>query len=69
MFPTLLRIGNFERWQRRLNDITSPNMMTHGSAALDVSTYAGERFVPGDIVGWVLTNEPDEQGMVGRRLY
>ena len=64
-----LRIGNFERWQRRLNDITSPDMVTHGSAALDVSTYAGERFVPGDIVGWVLTNEPDEQGMVGRRLF
>ena len=64
-----LRIGNFEAWQQRLSDITSPDMMTHGSAALDVSTYGGERFVPGDIVGWVLTNEPDEQGMIGRRLY
>jgi hypothetical protein len=64
-----LRLGNFERWQQRLRDITSPDMAARGSAALDVRTYAGERFVPGDIVGWVLTNEPDEQGMVGRRLF
>jgi hypothetical protein len=64
-----LRLGNFERWKQRLHDITSPDMATRGSAALDVRTYAGERFVPGDIVGWVLTNEPDEQGMVGRRLF
>src|SRR5947209_12663415 len=64
-----LRVANFERWQQRLNEITSPDMMTHGSAALDVRTYAGERFVPGDIVGWLLTNEPDEQGMIGRRLF
>jgi hypothetical protein len=64
-----LRLGNFERWQQRLRDITSPDMAARGSAALDVRTYAGERFMPGDIVGWVLTNEPDEQGMVGRRLF
>jgi len=64
-----LRLGNFEHWQRRLRDITAPDMVSHGSAALDERTYAGERFVPGDIVGWLLTNEPDEQGMVGRRLF
>jgi hypothetical protein len=64
-----LRLGSFERWQQRLRDITDADMVTHGSAALDVRAYAGERFVPGDIVGWVLTNEPDEQGMVGRRLF
>jgi hypothetical protein len=64
-----LRLANFERWRQRLGAIASPDMAAKGSAALDVHTYAGERFVPGDIVGWVLTNEPDEQGMVGRRLY
>jgi hypothetical protein len=64
-----LRLGNFERWKQRLDDITSPDMAARGSAALDVHTYAGERFVPGDIVGWVLTNEPDEQGLIGRRLF
>jgi hypothetical protein len=64
-----LRLANFERWSRRLHDITSPDMAARGSAALDVHTYAGERFVPGDIVGWVLTNEPDEQGLIGRRLF
>jgi hypothetical protein len=64
-----LRLGNFELWQKRLRDIQSPDVEHYGSAALDVKTYAEQRFVPGDIVGWLLTNEPDEQGMVGRRLY
>ncbi len=64
-----LRLGNFERWNERLRDITSPDMQKEGSAAFDVTTYPAQRFVPGDIVGWLLTNEPDEQGMVGRRLY
>lgn len=64
-----LRVSNFEHWRKRLRDITSPDLRKEGSAAFDVSTYPAQRFVPGDIVGWLLTNEPDEQGMVGRRLY
>jgi hypothetical protein len=64
-----LRLPNFVLWQQRLSGIESPNVQEYGSAALDVKGYAGDRFVPGDIVGWLLTNEPDEQGMVGRRLY
>jgi hypothetical protein len=64
-----LRIENFERWQQRLRDIVAPDVIHRGSAALDAKTYPAQRFVPGDIVGWLLTNEPDEQGMVGRRLY
>jgi len=64
-----LRLANFERWHRRLADITSPDVEHYGSAALDVKGYPGLRFVPGDVVGWLLTNEPDEQGMIGRRLF
>lgn len=64
-----LRLLNFERWNERLRDITSPDMQKEGSAAFDAGTYPAQRFVPGDVVGWLLTNEPDEQGMVGRRLY
>jgi hypothetical protein len=44
-------------------------MQKGGSAAFDMATYPTQRFVPGDIVGWLLTNEPDEQGMIGRRLF
>ncbi len=64
-----LRVSNFERWHKRLLAITSPDMQKEGSAAFDVATYPAQRFVPGDIVGWLLTNEPDEQGMIGRRLF
>lgn len=61
-----LRVSNFETWKERLSGIDSPNVEHHGSAALDVKGYPGDRFLPGDIVGWLLTNEPDEQGMGGR---
>lgn len=64
-----LRLENFERWQKRLSETVAPDVVHRGSAALDEKTYPAQRFVPGDIVGWLLTNEPDEQGMVGRRLY
>ncbi|MCU1231281.1 MAG: hypothetical protein JWO97_4165 [Acidobacteria bacterium] len=64
-----LRIENFELWQERLRDITKPDVERYGSAALDVKGYPAQTFVPGDVVGWLLTNEPDEQGMVGRRLF
>ena len=63
-----LRVQNFERWQQRLRDVTTPDVERYGSAALDVKGYPAQRFVPGDIVGWLFTNETDEQGMVGRRL-
>lgn len=64
-----LRLPNFELWQQRLRDIKTPEVERYGSAALDVKGYAAQRFVPGDVVGWLLTNEVDEQGMVGRRLF
>jgi hypothetical protein len=64
-----LRLKNFQQWNERLQLITSPDMQKAGSAAFDVATYPAQRFVPGDIVGWLLTNEPDELGMVGRRLF
>jgi hypothetical protein len=64
-----LRLRNFELWQRRLGEIKSPDVERYGSAALDVKGYAAQEFVPGDVVGWLLTNEVDEQGMVGRRLF
>jgi len=64
-----LRLANFELWQRRLGEIKSPDVERYGSAALDVKGYAAQQFVPGDVVGWLLTNETDEQGMVGRRLF
>ena len=64
-----LRLENFELWQQRLRGVASPDVEVYGSAALDIKGYPGDTFVPGDIVGWLLTNEPDEQGMVGRRLY
>lgn len=64
-----LRVKNFAHWNKRLQAITSPDMVKAGSAAFDVTTYPAQRFVPGDIVGWLLTNEPDDQGTVGRRLY
>jgi hypothetical protein len=63
-----LRLANFERWRARLGGIERPDVETYGSAALDVKSYPGEKFVPGDIVGWIFTNEQD-QGMVGRRLF
>lgn len=63
-----LRLANFQRWRTRLSAIERPDVETYGSAALDVKGYPGEKFVPGDIVGWIFTNEED-QGMVGRRLF
>jgi hypothetical protein len=62
-------VKNFEKWQKRLRDVTTPDVERYGSAALDVKGYPAQHFVPGDIVGWLFTNETDEQGMVGRRLF
>jgi hypothetical protein len=66
-----LRIGNFERWGERIERLSrsSPDIVSQGSAAFDLTKYIGDRFVPGDVVGWLLTNETDEEGMVGHRLF
>jgi hypothetical protein len=66
-----LRLANFEVWAERLLRLarSRPDIVSQGSAAFDLTTYSGERFVPGDVVGWLLTNEVDEQGVVGHRLF
>jgi hypothetical protein len=64
-----LRTHNFEQWRERLRRIATPDLEQYGSAALDVRGFPARRFVPGDIVGWLFTNEADEQGMIGRRLF
>ena len=64
-----LRLANFEKWRDRLGGIKQRDVERYGSAALDVKGYPGEEFIPGDIVGWIFTNEEDEQGMIGRRLF
>jgi len=66
-----LRVQNFEIWRERIARLSRsrPDIASLGSAAFDVTKYSGDRFVPGDVVGWLLTNEVDEQGMVGRRLF
>jgi hypothetical protein len=66
-----LRRENFERWVERIKRLAGsrPDIVAQGSAAFDLTKYSGDRFVPGDVVGWLLTNEVDEQGMVGHRLF
>ena len=66
-----LRQENFEVWKERLQRLASsrPDIVAQGSAAFELQSYSGENFVPGDVVGWLLTNEADEQGMVGHRLF
>jgi uncharacterized protein YijF (DUF1287 family) len=66
-----IRLKNFEVWLERLQRLVElrPDIVNHGSASFDPTKYLGTDFVPGDVVGWVLTNEVDDLGMVGRRLY
>jgi hypothetical protein len=66
-----LRLQNFEVWRDRIERLSRahPDIVAHGSAAFDLTKYNDDRFVPGDVVGWLLTNEIDEQGMVGHRLF
>ena len=66
-----LRLQNFKVWSERIRRLacSRPDIVLQGSAAFDLSKYSGDRFVPGDVVGWLLTNEPDEQEMVGHRLF
>jgi hypothetical protein len=58
-------------WRERIVRLarSRPDIVAQGSAAFDVTKYNDDRFVPGDVVGWLLTNETDEQGMIGRRLF
>jgi hypothetical protein len=65
-----LRRANFEHWRARLERLAAsrPDIATNGSAAFDESRYLPRDFVPGDIVGWVLTNETDEIGLPGHRI-
>jgi hypothetical protein len=66
-----LRLANFELWRGRLAKLAEsrPDIARFGSASFEPTKYMGNDFVPGDVVGWVLTNEVDDLGMVGRRLY
>ncbi len=66
-----LRLQNFEVWSERIQRLacSRPDIVSHGSAAFDLTKYSSDRFVPGDVVGWLLTNEQDEQEMVGHRLF
>lgn len=66
-----LRPRNFELWAERIAKLTRsrPDIVKNGSAAFDLTKYSRDRFVPGDVVGWLFTNESDEQGMAGRRLF
>ena len=66
-----LRPENFQLWAERLARLTKsrPDIVSNGSAAFDLSKYSRDRFVPGDVVGWLFTNEVDDQGMVGHRLF
>lgn len=66
-----LRLENFEVWRERIARLarSQPDIARHGSAAFDLTRYPSDLFVPGDVVGWLLTNEIDEQGMVGHRLF
>ena len=65
-----LRLQNFAVWSERIQRLacSRPDIVSHGSAAFDLTKYSSDRFVPGDVVGWLLTNEQDEQEMVGHRL-
>jgi hypothetical protein len=66
-----LRRQNFELWHERIERLSRsrPDIVAQGSAAFDLTRYNDDRFVPGNVVGWLLTNEIDEQGMVGHRLF
>jgi hypothetical protein len=66
-----LRLQNFEVWSERIQRLacSRPDIVSQGSAAFDLTKYSSDRFVPGDVVGWLLTNEQDEQEMVGHRLF
>lgn len=65
-----LRLDNFNKWRERLMKISrsQPDIVHAGSASFDLGKYMPRRFVPGDVVGWLLTNETDEMGLPGHRI-
>ena len=66
-----LRLENFEVWHERIERLAQsrPDIVEHGSAAFSLTSYSADRFIAGDVVGWLLTNEIDELGMAGHRLF
>lgn len=66
-----LRTENFAVWRERLDRLAKsrPDIATQGSSAFDLKRYSYPSFEPGEVVGWLLTNEVDEQGMAGHRLF
>ena len=66
-----LRLPNFDLWRERIDRLShsQPDIVSQGSAAFDLGKYSSDRFIPGEVVGWLLTNEIDEQGLVGHRLF
>ena len=64
-----LRLSNFVKWRERLEKAKPGDIEKFGSAAFDLTQYPGERFEPGDFVGWLFVNEADEMGNFGRRLF
>jgi hypothetical protein len=66
-----MRLSNFELWSERLALLADarPDIVKNGSAAFEVDRYVGDRFVPGDVVGWLFNHETDEQGQAGHRLF
>ena len=66
-----LRLANFDLWSSRLTRLADacPDIVKHGSAAFEVAKYISDRFVPGDVVGWLFNHEVDEQGIAGHRLF
>ena len=65
-----LRPANFNHWRERLSKLAAsrPDIVADGSASFDESRYLPRDFVPGEVVGWVLTNETDEIGLPGHRI-
>lgn len=65
-----LRESNFAVWKERIEKLRTsrPDIATAGSASFDSASYLQDQFIPGDIVGWLLTTETDEMGMVGHRI-
>ena len=65
-----LRRASMERWHATLDAIvgSQPDLAGSGSSSFRRSSYLPTEFSPGDVVGWVLANEADEQGMVGHRI-
>lgn len=65
-----LRSGNMKEWRGTLDSIvgSQPDIAASGSSSFRLSSYLPKEFSPGDVVGWMLANETDDQGMVGHRI-